>query len=152
MQTPGWELGDSDTDFIWAGGIRSVALVRQKSPQIALGAELLAASNHPDDDDLDDYFSRLGVGIDFRFPLNMTIGSRATSITTHLNVFNYLNELELGVEGGNPIEIGGYVEFGVALGLDPPLTVLGFTVDRVGLGVRYGEDIRAIVLVRKFPF
>ena len=41
---------------------------------------------------------------------------------------------------------------GLALGVDPPIKLLGFTIDRLGLGYRYGDDYRALVLVRKFPF
>lgn len=148
----GLEVDDGDTDAIWGFGLRSVARVRRKSPQIYLGAEWLTASNNPDDDDLDDHFTRVGGGIDFRFPLKMTLGDRATSITTHINVFDYVNEVEFGIEGGDFYEIGWTAEIGAALGLDPPLSVLGFTVDRIGLGFRFGEDLRAIVLVRKFPF
>jgi hypothetical protein len=148
----GLEIDDRDTDAIWGLGVRTVAKVRQRYPQVSVGVEWLTASNNPNDDDLDDHFTRFGGGIDFRFPLKMTIGERTTSITAQLNIYDYVNEVELGVQGGTSYQIGWTAEIGAALGLDPPLSLFGFKVDRLGLGFRFGEDLRGIYLVRKFPF
>jgi hypothetical protein len=148
----GVNFDDGSTDLIWATGIRTRADVRFGTPRITLGAELLYAAHNGPDENTSDNFSRLAVGIDFQFPLSMTIGTRRTSLTTHLIGYDYIKELEFQPEVGDPFKIGSAVEVGVAIGLDPPLSIFGFTLDRVGLGYRYGNDQKAIVLVRKFPF
>ena len=148
----GVNFDDGSTDLIWATGIRTRADVRFGTPGITLGAELLYAAHNGPDENTSDNFSRLAVGIDFQFPLSMTIGTRRTSLTTHLIGYDYIKELEFQPEVGDPFKVGSAVEVGVAIGLDPPLSVFGFTLDRIGLGYRYGNDQKAIVLVRKFPF
>jgi hypothetical protein len=148
----GLEFENRSTDAVWGGGIRTVSQVYAGYPRISLGGEWLTASNNPDNESLDDHFTRLGLGIDFRFPLNMTLGTRSTAITTHAIAYDYVQEVELGLAGGNPYQIGWTMEVGMALGLDPPLSLMGFKLDRLGLGYRFSEEMRAIVLVRKFPF
>jgi hypothetical protein len=150
----GWASNNDEVDLIWATGIRTRADVRFATPRISLGAELLYAShNGPQDSNSDsDNFSRFAVGIDIQFPWALKIGERRTTFATHLIGYDYIKDLEFSSELGDPYQIGSSVEVGVALGLDPPLSLMGLSIDRVGLGLRYGDDQKAIILVRKFPF
>jgi hypothetical protein len=148
----GWVPDNDEVDLIWAAGIRTRADVRFASPRISLGAELLYASHDGSTDSDSDNFSRFAAGIDFQFPLTLTIGERRTTLATHLIGYDYIKDLEFSSELGDPYQIGSSVEVGVALGLDPPLSFLGLSIDRVGLGLRYGSDQKAVILVRKFPF
>lgn len=148
----GLDLDRDEIERIWAVGIRTRADVRFDTPRMTLGADALYAAQDGPDDLSSDSFSRLGVGIDFQFPLKLTVGNRSTAITTHIIHYEYVQDLEFSPELGDPYQIGSSTEIGVALGLDPPLRVMGFSLDRIGLGYRFGSDQKAIVLVRKFPF
>lgn len=148
----GVDLDSRARDAIWALGIRTRGDIRHATPLMTFGAELLYASNEPEVEDFSDSFTRLGIGLDFRFPLKMTIGSRSTSFNTHLVGYEYVRDVDFAPEVGEFYESGTTVEVGLALGLDPPLRLMGFSLDRVGLGFRYGSHQKSIILVRKFPF
>ena len=63
-----------------------------------------------------------------------------------------MNELEFRTVGEDSIGLRNEIEIAVALGRDPAFKILGFELDRIGIGYRFGPHIDAIVLVAGFPF
>ncbi|MEN8207360.1 MAG: hypothetical protein ABFS24_15335 [Pseudomonadota bacterium] len=48
--------------------------------------------------------------------------------------------------------VSGEFEWGLALDFRKPRNLMGFKFDRIGLGFRYGDNIRGVRLVTRFPF
>ena len=48
--------------------------------------------------------------------------------------------------------VSGEFEWGIALGFEKPPVILGLKIQRIGLGFRYGDDIKGIRLITRFPF
>jgi len=44
------------------------------------------------------------------------------------------------------------IQLGLAIGRDPPMKMLGITIDRLGLGFRFSDNRDGIKLITRFPF
>ncbi len=43
-------------------------------------------------------------------------------------------------------------EFGISLGSDPGIRILGIEFDQIGIGYRFGDKLSAVTLIGSFPF
>jgi len=64
----------------------------------------------------------------------------------YAEAFRFWDPLELEIEGVTPSFLHTQKEFGVSLGSSRPVSVFGFTLPRVFLGVRLGEGVRSLQL------
>ena len=148
----GWDLQSSGSTFVWGGGLRTHYRpeIGETSPW-TFGGEYLAAGNNPDNNAPNTRFSRLGLGLEYRHPMRWSLLHRKTFLHTHLVGYYYLTDVEF-LPPLERIELGHSVELGVSIGIDPPVKYLGVSLDQLGLGYKYGDELRAITLVASFPF
>ena len=116
-----------------------------------MGGELLLAGNVPGDDEPDTQLTRMGLGLEYSFPLRWTMLGRQTSLHTQVIGYHYFNDAEFKSPRGD-IVIYDSIEISVSLGIDPAAKFLGIPIRQLGLGYKYGSDISAITLVTSFPF
>jgi hypothetical protein len=78
---------------------------------------------------------------------------RQVHIGLHWIGTSYLTNVRFRLPDFGYTEVQGEYEVGVTLGLQPMVTVLGMSFDRIGLGyVVTSSDLRGIRLVTDFPF
>jgi hypothetical protein len=147
----GWEFQDEETTFVWGAGMRArLALAQDKSDWL-VGGEVLAAGNVPSDEQPSTSLSRIGLGIEHKYPLRWQLSDRKTSLHTQLIGYHYVDEATFNSPQGD-IKLRSTIQFGLSIGVEPAIRFLGFSVRQIGLGYKYGEDFSAITIVTSFPF
>ena len=115
-----------------------------------MGGELLLAGNVPGDDEADTQLTRMGLGLEYSFPLRWTMLGRQTSLHTQVIGYHYFNDAEFKSPRGD-IVIYDTIEISVSLGIDPAAKFLGVSVHQLGLGYKFSSSIKAVTLVTSFP-
>ena len=78
---------------------------------------------------------------------------RETSLHWRLIDFNYLGGLTIrSFPNSETYDINWAVQLGFALSVEPAIKILGISVSHLGLGYRFSENARAVVVETKFPF
>jgi len=147
----GWELDDGDSTFVWGAGARARLTVPRAKSAWVLGGELLLAGNVPGDDEPSTDFTRMGLGLEYEFPLRWKMWGRQTSLHAQLIGYHYFNEAEFN-SPRRDIMLDDIIEIGLSFGFDPAVKFLGIPVRQLGLGYKYSPDVNAITLVTSFPF
>lgn len=121
-------------------------------PKVSLGAKLIYAG-YVSDDGGGLPLSGFSLGLGSAFPLDSSWDGHRLSIGLQLVGTGYFDDLEFLVPGSGVREIRSEYEIGLSLNVDPPVTILGATFDRLGLGYRRGAGgLQGIHLITEFPF
>jgi hypothetical protein len=147
----GRDMTNSDSSLLWGGNIRSRYDFNTTKPGLTLGSEALYAGYNPDGGSSDSIV-RLSLGLDVRIPTGWQIGNNNMFIATHATGFYYPVSLRFPKIERERYKTTTELEFGLALGRDPPFEVLGIKFDRVGLAYRFSDVTSSIILVTSFPF
>ena len=148
----GRDLKNNENALIYVGGVNSH--YRIPSPgklNFALG-NMLAITGFDPDDGSSQSMGILGVGIDMLYPWGLQLFGKETSLANHLIYYLYLDNPGFEQGDDRTETVRGEIEWGLALDFRKPRKLLGMELDRVGLGFRYGDNIKGIRLVTKFPF
>ena len=119
--------------------------------RFSLGNSVVYTGSDPDDGSYQS-MGILGVGMDMVYPWQLSVLGKDTALANYLIYYSYIDHP--GFEQGDQSteSISGEIEWGVALGFDKPLSLFGLEFERIGLGFRYGDDIKGVRLVSDFPF
>ena len=147
----GWELEDGGSDFIWGAGARARWTLPRESSAWDLGGELLVAGNVPGEDDPSTGFTRMGLGLEYKFAMRWTMLGRQASLHAQVIGYHYFTDAKFK-SPVRDIELANSVQIGLSIGIDPSARFLGIPVRRLGLGYRYSTDFDAIIFVTSFPF
>ena len=147
----GWELQDGDLNFVWGAGMRARMTLPRKKSAWVLGGELLVAGNVPGDDEPSTDFTRMGLGLEYKFPIRWTMLGRQSSLHAQVIGYHYFNEAEFK-SPRRDIMLDDIIQIGLSIGIDPAAKFLGIPVRQLGLGYKYGSDVSAIILITSFPF
>jgi hypothetical protein len=99
-----------------------------------------------------DALALLGVGIDAAYPWGVTVAGRRTRLATHVIYYGYVNRPGFDLGLADPESLVGEIEWGLALAFEHPPRPLGLALERLGVALRYGPDIKGLRLVTEFPF
>ena len=149
----GRDLTNGISSGIFGGVISSNYAFEKFGYRFRLGNDLLVAGYRPEGGNSRS-ISRIGVGLDAEFPTKWQWAGGNVFINPQLIAYYYANEVEFVTLSQDREFIDAQVEiqFGLAIGRDPPMKILGFTVDRLGLGFRFSDDLDGIKLITRFPF
>lgn len=151
----GWgrEFQRDSSALIYAAGVTSV----WRSPFVedkmlaALGAKFVYAGYQSGREE--SQLAALTVGGDLGIPLPLEISGRRAILGTQLISTAYFNDLEFLMPKSGAKTVSQEIELALTLGLHRPIEVLGVSIDRVGLGYRWGTNgLRGVRLVGSFPF
>lgn len=148
----GRDLKNNENALIYVGGINShYKIPAQGKWRFALGNMLAITGFDPDDGDSQST-GILGAGIDMVYPWGLHLFGKETNLANYLIYYLYLDNprFEQGVDRSK--SISDEFEWGLALDFKKPRSIMGIEFDRIGLGFRYGDNIKGIRLVTKFPF
>jgi len=147
----GWEFQDHESTFVWGAGVRARLALPQTNSNWLIGGEILVAGDVPGDDEPSTDLSRISLGVEYKKRLKWQLADRQTSLHTQLIGYHYVDEANFNSPKGD-ITLRSTVQLGLAIGVEPALKFLGFSVGQIGLGYRYGDDFSAVTLVTSFPF
>lgn len=150
----GWEFSSSGRALIFAAGVRSRTSWIKKRTEHIVGGEIQFAG-YRTSEDLTSTLSRFGVGGKIVAPLGATMSGRELNLGVHVVYYHYFNDFESFIPARTrveTVEIADEVEFAVTVGSYRPVDILGFELERIGVGVVIGEDLLGIRLVSTFPF
>ena len=148
----GWNPDAGAADFIYGLGARSSYVIPRDNSQIKVGGEYLLAGDKADDGG-SSAINRLSLGIEYKHPIRWSLFNRQTFMHWRLIGYNYIGGLSVkSFPDTESYDIDSELEIGFALSIDPALKILGIPASHLGLGYRFGENSRAIVVETTFPF
>jgi hypothetical protein len=150
----GRDLSGGDTALIAGGGIKSLAVFTLKNDiELELGNNLAYADNSESDKSpVDNGFSMFEIGLNSRWPLNVTLLDRRTFLNVYFIYTDFLNELVFFDADLFEDDLTRLYKFGISLEGRPEFSILGFEFRGVGLEVSFGKDYFGIGFNTGFPF
>jgi hypothetical protein len=100
----------------------------------------------------DDDFARLEIGLDTLIPFGLDVGQRRIDFSLYALGRHYFRELVFGQVLEEPIVIEQEYEVGITFGSTPKPRIWKFSVPRLLIGYRFGENLRGIRLKLGLPF
>jgi len=141
----GWVL-------LYAAGARALRELPRGRHQWSFGAGAKWNGVSGLSDDLSDAWGVVEAGLDFRYPLGASIASRELDSSVYLIARRFFSDLVFNRIGQEPIEIEAQYEIGFTFGTEGPIRLWRFKLPRIGLGYRFGGDLRAYRVNFGFPF
>lgn len=148
----GRDFSNDITNYIFAAGLRSMAIFLWKSYDVRLGNRLVYSGYTTGDLGFEDDFALLETGLDFRRPLGFKIGRY--NIDGSVFGANYLYFVSPRIIEINPGAVKTRVEWelGITFGTVEPFKVLGIRMPRLGLSYRFGPGADAMRIIVGNPF
>lgn len=148
----GKDFSNGDTAYIGAAGVKSKYSLTHGDYSFALGNALVVAGSQPDRDGPSSSFTRFDAGIEVYRPVEWTIaGRRARLGAFYIASFFAGNTRGLRLDAGRD-GIGTVHTFGLVLGVETPLPLIGLDLDWLGLSYVSGQGLQGIQLNTGFPF
>lgn len=82
---------------------------------------------------------------------SLYIGDKAVSFSLYTQLQIYLPDIGVRGFSGERIDAKNLVYLGATAGLEHPVRVLGFSIQRIGLSLVHGDKLRAITFNLGFP-
>jgi hypothetical protein len=150
----GMDFSGGDTVAIGGAGLKSLALFPLKNGiELELGNNLAYADNSKSDESqADNGFSMFEIGLNSRWPLNVTLFDRQTFLNVFFVHTRFLNELVFLNADLFEDKITRLYKFGISLEGKPEFSILGVEFRGGGLDFTFGKDYFGIGLITGFPF
>jgi hypothetical protein len=143
---------DQDLGFgVWSVGLRTLVTWPIGKIDLSFGTKVQYFSTFTSDLDLADDFGEARLGLDARHPLPFTIGGNQSDLSLYFIRRQYIDAFITRDEGA-PLEIQYTNELGFTFGTTPRTKLWFFRLPRIGLGYRWGQNIRGLRLNFGFPF
>jgi hypothetical protein len=143
---------DSDVDFLlWSAGMRTLAIYGIGKFDLSLGTKFEFLSVHTSKLDLEDRFGEFLVGLDALHPLPFKIAGNQADVSGYY-IYRHYIDARVNREEGEPLTLESSHEIGVTFGTDPKIKLWFMRLPRIGLGYRFGPNIRGVRLNFGFPF
>ncbi|MEN8108174.1 MAG: hypothetical protein ABFS22_09225 [Pseudomonadota bacterium] len=148
----GRDLKNNENALIYVGGVNShYRIPNQGKWHFALGNTVIYTGYDPDDGGAQS-IGILGAGIDMISPWGLPVFGKETNLANYLIYYLYLDNPGFEQRDDRSKSVSGEIEWGLALEFEKPPKLMGIEFERIGLGFRYGDNIRGIRFVTKFPF
>jgi len=148
----GRDLKNNENSFIYLAGVNShYKFPRQGKWQFALGNTVTHSGFNPDNGGTQS-LGILGAGIDVVIPWGLNVFGKETNFANSLIYYLYVDNPSFEQGDDRSKSVSGEFEWSLALNFSKPPRLMGVEFDRIGLGFRYGDNIKGIRLVTKFPF
>jgi hypothetical protein len=147
----GFDFDNDETNLVYGAALRTTYDLGGERMRRVLGGEFLVGGHVPTDG-VSKFIPRAGVGLDLIFPTGWQLGQGEVFINTQFIGYGYFDELSFETLGPEDIDVNLEGQVGLAIGRDPPINILGFDAERIGIGYRRSKNIKAIVFIFGFPF
>ncbi len=147
----GHDFSEGVGSRIWEVGVRSLYTVPLRQGEFILGNALLYAGSNT----TTGATQNLGIfsmGLNFIQPTGKELLGRPTNFGLHFIYYAYFNRLDFFLDANERRRVDQQYEVAMTLGASKPFDILGFSLDRIGIGFRVGDDFLAIRLVTGFLY
>jgi len=143
---------DNSLDFgVWSVGMRTIAIWPVKSWSLSFGTKVQYLSTFTATDAVKSDFGELLLGFDARHPLPFTIGGSQGDISGYCIRRQWVDAF-IARDEAEPLEVRYTNELGFTFGTTPRVRLWFVRLPRVGLGYRWGPNVKGIRLNFGFPF
>jgi len=143
---------DDELGFgVWSVGMRTLVTWPIAKIDLSFGTKVQYLSTFTSDLGLVDEFGEVRLGLDARHPLPFTIGGNRGDLSLYFIRRQYIDAV-IARDEGDPLEIQRTNELGFTFGTTPKVKLWFFRLPRIGLGYRWGQNIRGLRLNFGFPF
>lgn len=148
----GADLDGGEVAWIYSGGLQTVYSVEPNRAifRIGLGAEYDGATLTGGGPSTG--YTTLETGLDVRFPTSREIAGRATDWSVYGIHRHFPGALSFDQLDGERIDLKNQNEIGFTVGVERPFKAWLLKVDRVGLGVRFGDRLASVRILFGAPF
>lgn len=148
----GRDLKNNENALIYVGGANShYQLPGLGKWRFALGNTITYTGFNPDDQAAQS-MGILGAGLDIIYSWNLRLFEKQTNLANSLIYYWYLDNPDFEQRNNRSQSVNGEFEWSLAVNFAKPYDIMGIKIDRIGAGFRYGNNIKGIRLVTKFPF
>jgi len=147
----GTDLSSNESSVLYGAGITALKPLKREFPVMSVGTAVIMSGYDPGSE-TGDFIMRWSAGLDAKFPTSWHVANREIFVGGHVIGYYYLNRVEFQTIADAPIEIRGELEFGLFFGTRPAPKILGYEINRLGVGYRFSDVSDAIVFFAGFPF
>ena len=137
---------------IWGYGIKSLASFPIKYGQLQLGNSLQFADHSQSGTGNDKGFSLFEIGLNYQRPVGFNLFNRKNNLNIYAIYKDFINDLEFASIFDEDTIITELWTFGLVLGAEPAVKILGIPFKGGGLTYTYGNGFTGIGLTTGFPF
>ena len=139
-------------DFgVWSIGMRTLAEWEMGNLELSFGTQVQFLTSIKSDLNLSDDFWELKLGLDVGIPLGFAIAGNRAYLSPYGIRRQFIDAL-IARPDGEPLQIEYSNEAGLAFGTRPRTKLWFFTLPRIGLGYRWGPNVKGVRLSFGFPF
>jgi hypothetical protein len=143
---------DDELGFgVWSVGMRTLVTWPIGKVDLSFGTKVQYFSTFTSDLALTDDFGEVRLGLNASHPLPFTIGGNQSNLSLYFIRRQYIDAF-IARDEGTPLEIQYSNELGFAFDTTPKVKLWFFRLPRIGLGYRWGQNIRGLRLNFGFPF
>jgi hypothetical protein len=143
---------DNDLGFgVWSVGMRTIVTWPVRKVDLSFGTKVQYLSTFTSDLALADDFGEIQLGLDACQPLGFTVAGNQADLSLYLIRRDYVAAV-IQRTGEEPLEIESTNEIGVTFGTTPRIKLWSVRLPRIGVGFRWGHNLRGIRLNFGFPF
>ena len=137
---------------IWGYGIKSLAAFPIKYGELQLGNSVQFADHSLSGTGNDKGFSMFEIGLNYRRPVGFNLLNRENNINIYVIHKNFINDLEFFNVFDEETRITELWTFGLVLGAEPAVKILGIPFKGGGITYTYGNGFTGIGFTTGFPF
>lgn len=143
---------DSDTDFLlWSAGLRTLGTYAVRRFDVSVGTKVRFLSVHTSKLDLEERFGELMAGLDATHPLPFHINGNRAEISSYY-IYRHYIDARIERAEGDPLTLEYRHEVGLRFGTDPRIKLWFIRLPSIGLGYRWGDNVRGVRISFGFPF
>jgi len=148
----GKDFSGGSFNFIYAIGVRSLAMFRGRGNTVRLGNRLVYTGYSNRDMEFVDDFAFFETGVDLRRGMGTKLGG--LELDGGLFAMNYIYFISPHIVRMNPeaIEMRTEWELGMTFGTVEPWKIFGVRMPRIGLSYRFGTGVDALRFIIGNPF
>jgi len=147
----GHEFASTAGARIWEVGVRSAYTVPFREGEFVLGNALLYAGSNSTNGTTQN-LGILSTGLNFIVPTGKELLGHATNFGFHLVHYAYFNRLDFFLDANERRSVYNQFEIAFTLGAPQPFDIMGFSLDRAGVGFLFGQDFSAVRFVTGFVY
>ncbi len=136
---------------LWGVGIRTLAEYPVHKFDLSVGTRLGFLSVIKSDLGLEDRFGEFEIGGDANHPLGFTIAGNEANLSLYY-IYRYYFDARIDRPDAEPLTLEANHEIGLTFGTDPKIKLWVMKLPRIGLGYRWGKNVRGVRLSFGFPF
>jgi hypothetical protein len=136
---------------VWSAGLRTLVTWDIDGTALSLGTELQYLSTFTSDLGVADDFGEALIGLDARRPVGLKFAGNELDFGIYYIRREFVDAVFESTAGGT-VDVASTNEIGFSFGTAPPTTLWFVRLPRIGLGYRWGPDVRGVRLNFGFPF